>query len=77
MQEGPDGLEKLYSMLHEADTLGLSRPARLRLIGIIGSLESEELERFRGRERAEQGRDRQARSRDVRGISSTALSPKP
>lgn len=47
MRETPGALDKLYSMLHEADTLGLSRPARLRLIGIIGSLESEELERFR------------------------------
>jgi hypothetical protein len=34
-------------MLHEADNLGLSRPARMRLIGIIGSLETEELDRFR------------------------------
>lgn len=47
MRETPGALDKLYSMLHEADTLGLSRTARLRLIGIIGSLESEELERFR------------------------------
>lgn len=40
-------LEKLYSMLREADTLGLSRSARLRLIGIIGSFENEELDRYR------------------------------
>lgn len=47
MRESPGALEKLYSMLHEANTLGLSRAARLRLVGIIGSLESEELDRFR------------------------------
>ncbi len=40
-------LDKLYSMLREADTLGLSRSARLRLIGIIGSFENEELDRYR------------------------------
>jgi hypothetical protein len=40
-------LEKLYSMLREADQLGLSRSARLRLIGIIGSFENEELDRYR------------------------------
>jgi hypothetical protein len=61
MRESPDALEKLYSMLHEADTLGLSRPARLRLVGIIGSLENEELERFRGGERAEPRREGRAR----------------
>jgi hypothetical protein len=54
MHEGPAALDKLYSMLHEADTLGLSRPARLRLIGIIGSLEDEELERFRDHEKREE-----------------------
>lgn len=41
-------LDKLYSMLREADQLGLSRSARLRLIGIIGSFENEELDRYRG-----------------------------
>lgn len=40
-------LDKLYSMLREADQLGLSRSARLRLIGIIGSFENEELDRYR------------------------------
>lgn len=49
MRENPGALEKLYSMLNEAESLGLSRPARLRLIGIIGSLENEELDRFRNR----------------------------
>jgi hypothetical protein len=34
-------------MLREADQLGLSRSARLRLIGIIGSFENEELDRYR------------------------------
>jgi hypothetical protein len=34
-------------MLREAEPLGLSRSARLRLVDIIGSLESEELDRFR------------------------------
>ncbi len=48
MAEIPGALDKLYSMLREADQLGLSRPARLRLIGVIGSLEDEELDRFRG-----------------------------
>ena len=47
MAEIPGALDKLYSMLREADQLGLSRPARLRLIGVIGSLEDEELDRFR------------------------------
>lgn len=47
MRETPGALEKLYSMLHDADALGLSRPARMRLVGIIGSLENEELDRFR------------------------------
>lgn len=46
MQDTPRALDKLYSMLHEAENLGLSRPARMRLIGIIGSLENEELARF-------------------------------
>ncbi len=49
MQENPGALDKLYSMLDEAESLGLSRPARLRLVGIIGSLETEELDRFRSR----------------------------
>ncbi len=49
MRENPGALEKLYAMLNEADSLGLSRPARLRLVGIIGSLENEELDRFRNR----------------------------
>jgi hypothetical protein len=47
MAEIPSALGKLYSMLREADQLGLSRPARLRLIGVIGTLEDEELDRFR------------------------------
>jgi hypothetical protein len=47
MSETPGALEKLYSMLREADQLGLSRSARFRLIGIIGSLETEELDRYR------------------------------
>jgi hypothetical protein len=47
MPEGSAALEKLYSMLREADDLGLSRSAKLRLIGIIGSLENEELDRYR------------------------------
>ncbi len=47
MPEAPGALDKLYSMLREADELGLSRSARLRLIGIIGSLENEELDRYR------------------------------
>jgi hypothetical protein len=70
MRDGPDVLEKLYSMLREADTLGLSRPARLRLIGIIGSLEGEELERFRGGQPGERGSDVQGRRRGATGISS-------
>ncbi len=47
MSETPGALDKLYSMLREANQLGLSRPVRLRLIGIIGSLENEELDRYR------------------------------
>jgi hypothetical protein len=47
MQEAAGALDKLYGMLQEADKLGLSRPARLRLIGIIGSFEDEELSRYR------------------------------
>ncbi len=47
MEENLGALEKLYSMLRDADDLGLSRSVRLRLIGIIGTLESEELDRFR------------------------------
>ena len=47
MRENSGALDKLYSMLYEADDLGLSRLVRLRLINIIGSLESEELDRFR------------------------------
>ena len=47
MTEAPAALDKLYSMLREADDLGLSRSARLRLIGIIGSFENEELDRYR------------------------------
>lgn len=49
MRENAGALDKLYLMLNEAESLGLSRPARLRLIGIIGSLENEELDRFRRR----------------------------
>ena len=47
MPDMPGALDKLYSMLREADQLDLSRSARLRLIGIIGSFENEELDRYR------------------------------
>ncbi len=47
MEENLGALDKLYSMLRDADDLGLSRSVRLRLISVIGSLESEELDRFR------------------------------
>jgi hypothetical protein len=47
MSNGPGALDKLYSMLHDADALELTHPARMRLIGAIGSLETEALERFR------------------------------
>ncbi len=46
MQDKPRALDKLYTMLHEAEDLGLNRSARMRLISIIGSLENEELARF-------------------------------
>lgn len=49
MRDNGGALDKLYSMLRDSDSLGLSRTARLRLIGVIGSLETEELDRFRSR----------------------------
>jgi hypothetical protein len=55
MRDTPAALDKLYLMLNEAESLGLSRPARLRLIGIIGSLENEELDRFRRRYASNEG----------------------
>jgi hypothetical protein len=44
-------------MLREADQLGLSRSARLRLVGIIGSLETEELDRLRAAAAERQDRE--------------------
>lgn len=61
MQENPGALDKLYSMLHDAESLGLSRPARMRLIGIIGSLENEELDKFRKHFSSEGERDQRDR----------------
>jgi hypothetical protein len=58
MPGAPGALDKLYSMLREADDLGLSRSARLRLIGIIGSLENEELDRYRRSTDGPRERDR-------------------
>jgi hypothetical protein len=60
MRENPEALDKLYSMLHDAESLGLSRPARMRLIGIIGSLENEELDRFRQHFAPERGEEPRA-----------------
>ena len=70
MREDPGALDKLYSMLHDAESLGLSRPARMRLIGIIGSLESEELDRFRQLFAPERNEGRQLEDERTVGHSS-------
>ena len=42
-------LHELHLLLHRAEDLGISRAVRMKLVGIIGELEAEELERFRAK----------------------------
>lgn len=40
MDEIERALAELYRMMEESDSLGLSRSARLRVVGVIGDLEA-------------------------------------